>query len=846
MTDSVALRRDLVVVRDEDKLALLSGTSTHHVSGTVLDAVLRIIADRGRVRVEDMAEALVASLQIDPAEGLALVERLVGVVLDRVEEDSDPSAGDDVDAIAVIGIGELARRISVALEQDGRHVVRLAAGMFASQLDPAFREQIVVGRIHEQDEDAWDVDRLRSDLTGARAAVCALDEIYVRAQLDVAAACSEAQVPCLFVSPAVAAIDVGPTSIGSSTAGPGARFDESNDLTQHRFVPKARNIDIERALPRVIDEIGLLASDQLRPGLVNKLCCYRDSTHGGAEEILLEGAGLDPGDVATESTDVLFAAVDTQWPVVTAPRWSKPVSAYRSIGVLGGGTAGYLTALTLRAMRPEIDVTVIESSALGVIGVGEATTSELPAFLHRVLGLDIGELFEQVQPTWKLGIRFQWSAPDHHFNYAFDFGRPLESWLYDQSLEQVTLMSALMEAGKGLALHDGSRTRSLLNTFPFAYHLDNERFVAYLKARALEAGVQMLDRVVEDVELDAHGAVSALCTTNRERLSFDFYVDCSGFRSELLERRLGSRFESYESSLPTDRAIVADIPREGAINPYTTAEFMDHGWCWNIPMPDVNHRGYVYSSAFASEDQAVAEMRRKNPAMGDYWTVDFRSGRHQEFVIGNMAAIGNAYGFVEPLESTAMVATVWQAILLAQHLPELVGEVRKAEAMNREVAGMWDYLRGFLAVHYRFNRGYDTPFWDWCRHEVDLAGAAPIVDLWREGAPLVYQSFGRSVDRHHGGVVFSNFGFDMMMFGLGEQPTAARPPREPEPSYRSRMAATGELAARCLPADETLRMLTTERPDLLRAAVDDPKGWMRHFSQFIATGGWTPQGGIYN
>jgi len=114
------------------------------------------------------------------------------------------------------------------------------------------------------------------------------------------------------------------------------------------------------------------------------------------------------------------------------PQPDRPSSEYRTIGIMGGGTAGYLTALTLKAGRPELDVTVIESSRIPIIGVGEATTSEIVPYLHRILGFDVHEFYQEVQPTWKLGIRFVWGLPgDYSFNFPFDLPRPLESLVYE-------------------------------------------------------------------------------------------------------------------------------------------------------------------------------------------------------------------------------------------------------------------------------------------------------------------------------------------------------------------------------------------------------------------------------
>src|SRR5262245_19014431 len=132
---------------------------------------------------------------------------------------------------------------------------------------------------------------------------------------------------------------------------------------------------------------------------------------------------------------------------------NQSASEYRTVGILGGGTAGYLTALSLKAGRPELDVTLIESSKIPIIGVGEATTSEIVAYLHRMLALDIQEFYREVKPTWKFGIRFIWGLPgEYSFNFAFDIPLPLASLLYDGHLLNTSLLSILMEQKKVLVI----------------------------------------------------------------------------------------------------------------------------------------------------------------------------------------------------------------------------------------------------------------------------------------------------------------------------------------------------------------------------------------------------------
>ena len=491
-----------------------------------------------------------------------------------------------------------------------------------------------------------------------------------------------------------------------------------------------------------------------------------------------------------------------------AVRTSDDDGLVRTVGILGGGTAGYLAALALRRKRPELEVTLIASSRLPVIGVGEATTPLLPQFLHADLGLDVGELFRRVRPTLKLGIRFEWGGGDGHFNYPFGPVHPLEPAVYDGDVKRASLRSMVMSADVvPLERREGGGFRSHLDT-ETAYHLDNRRFVRYLEGKAGERGIPRIDAVIADVELAGDGrGVEALVADDGRRFAFDLYVDCSGFRSLLLERSLGSPFVGYESSLPTDRAIVASAPRAGRLLPYTVAETMDAGWCWNTPQRDADHRGYVYCSAYLGAEEAEAEMRRKIPGLGEARRIAFRAGRHRHFWRGNVVALGNAYGFVEPLESTALHLLIRQIGLLVRAFPLRRGERGIAAVVNRRVAAFWDYVRWFLALHFRFNRRLDTPFWRFCRREVDVSGHGELLSAFRDRGPLSYDPVLAAFE--YPDPLWGAEGVDLLL--LGQQvPTRLPRPGRSRGEWRQWLGLCQAAVARAIPQAEALAALDRE------------------------------------
>ncbi len=488
-----------------------------------------------------------------------------------------------------------------------------------------------------------------------------------------------------------------------------------------------------------------------------------------------------------------------------------------SVGIVGGGTAGYLTAMALKRKVPGLTVTLIESSALPVIGVGEATTPLMPQFLHLDLRLDVHELFREVQPTLKLGIRFEWGSPEAAFHYPFGPVHVLEPGVYDRDLLACSPSSLLMAAGALPLFKDDGEWRSGLGV-DAAYHLDNRRFVRYLKRQARRMGVETVDARIGDVELAGHGetgdgeTVTALVADDGRRFAFDLYVDCSGFRSLLLGKALGSPFLSWADSLPADRALVARVPSSGRVQPYTLAETMSAGWCWSTPQRDADHRGYVFCSAFQEPEDAEREMRRANLRMGETRLIRFRAGRHRHFWRGNVVAMGNAYGFVEPLESTALHMLIRQIGLLTGAFPLRPGERGIAHHMNRKVGAWWDYLQWFLALHYRYNRRLDTPFWRHCRRHADVDRHAELIELYRERGPLSYQPL--SLDSHAvPDPLWGAEGIDLLLLGQGVPCRLPRPATSRE-EWQARTDLYRQAAERALPQAEALGVLD-RRPELL-------------------------------
>jgi tryptophan halogenase len=417
----------------------------------------------------------------------------------------------------------------------------------------------------------------------------------------------------------------------------------------------------------------------------------------------------------------------------------------KNILVLGGGSAGFLAAISLKMKIPALEVSVVRSQAMGVIGVGEATTFAFPNYLHGSLKIEPGEFHRRAQPTWKLGIRFLNWGPRRFFDYTF---RPQVAARWEnlpktngfycyEDFEYADAFPALMSHDKAFLRNKYGGPHIGTDV---AYHIENKTFVAYLEAYAAGIGIVIHDDLVSEIKQDAAG-VAGLVLQSGRTMTADLYLDCSGFASLLLSKTLHEPYVSFKAALFDDRAVWGGWERaDEPIRPYTTAEAMNAGWCWRIDHEFLINRGYVYSSAFLSDDEAEKEFRAKNPKVQTTHAVKFVTGRYERSWVKNVVGIGNASGFVEPLESTSLGVICDESDSLVNSLLECDREPTPTiiRQYNKRFAIKWDNIRDFLAIHFKFNTGLDTNYWRECRARCDIGGAAEVVEYYQENGPGTY------------------------------------------------------------------------------------------------------------
>lgn len=432
------------------------------------------------------------------------------------------------------------------------------------------------------------------------------------------------------------------------------------------------------------------------------------------------------------------------------------------IVVLGGGTAGWMSASALaKLLGPRVAVTLIESEDIGIVGVGEATLPHIRGFVER-LGIDEADFMRATHATYKLGIDFR------------DFGRIGESYIHPFGTfgEKVAGVpfhhywlelaargmagpigdySLAVEAAKANRFAPPAEDDSLRSTYGYAYQFDATLFGPYLRDFALPLGVTRIEGLVTEVRQDAEsGDVAALKLADGREVAGDIFVDCSGFRSLLLGATLGEEWEDWSHWLPCDRAAAMPTAHvEADIAPYTTAVAMPAGWRWRIPLQHRMGNGYVFASAFLSEDEACEAIRAA--AAGDRLAeprvLRFRPGRRRRSWSRNVIGVGLASGFLEPLESTSL----YLAQIAITYLIELFpadGRIddRDRDEFNRLIDMEYDRIRDFLILHYHATTRDDAPFWDHVRTMTVPDTLAGKLELWRGAGRVELYSEGLFYD----------------------------------------------------------------------------------------------------
>ena len=426
--------------------------------------------------------------------------------------------------------------------------------------------------------------------------------------------------------------------------------------------------------------------------------------------------------------------------------------------IVGGGTAGWMTAAALVRLLPHAcTVDLVESEEIGIVGVGEATLPHLRAFVES-LGIDEAEFMRATHATFKLGIDFRdFGRIGTSYLHPFgDFARPVNNvpfyhyWLRmraegrSDELFDYSVANAMAAANRFTP--PSADRASLLSTISYAYQFDSTLFGPYLRRYAEARGARRTEGKVVAVEQDPQsGDVAALRLENEARIEGDLFIDCSGFRSLLLGGTMAESWEDWSHWLPCDRAVALPCaPPAGAIEPYTRATAMSAGWRWRIPLQHRVGNGYVYSSAHISDEEAADAIVAavEGEPMADPRVLRFRAGRRRHSWVGNVVGIGLASGFLEPLESTSIYLVQGAIAQLVELFPIDAIDPADRDSFNRMTDVEYDRIRDFLILHYHATSRDDSGFWNHVRTMAVPDSLAEKIALFRHAGRVSRYSQG--------------------------------------------------------------------------------------------------------
>ena len=468
---------------------------------------------------------------------------------------------------------------------------------------------------------------------------------------------------------------------------------------------------------------------------------------------------------------------------------TKPIE---NIIIVGGGTAGWLSALYLTTFlnqksspsHPKCNITLIESSAIPPVGVGEATIQNIRQ-TFKILDLDEAEWMNHCNATFKIAIKFVNWLTGNQDNFWHPFGDlpevngiNLSHYLIKNKLNNPQFNLQIVHPEIYLCLSQKSpkfgTEKDYEGKVTYGYHLDAGLLAVYLREKAIERGVNHIVDKVQNVSITEQGFIDYLTTENNSQIKGELYLDCSGFRGLLINQVLGESFDSYSDSLLCDRAIAISLEtheQNTPINPYTTATALQSGWAWHTPLYHRSGNGYVYSSHFTSPEMAEVEFRhflgekaQNIPAKH----LKMRIGKNHRTWVKNCVSIGLASGFIEPLESTGIYLIEVGIQTLLHYFPDRSFPPFICQQYNRIMTQYYEEIRDFIVFHYCTTQREDTPFWLANQHDLTIPESL-------QSKLDYFQFMSLNLDEFTKSLLFEGYSYFCILSGMNYLPQTSLP-----------------------------------------------------------------------
>ena len=429
-----------------------------------------------------------------------------------------------------------------------------------------------------------------------------------------------------------------------------------------------------------------------------------------------------------------------------------PDTNIKNIVIVGGGTAGWMAAAALSKIlvHPDINITLVESEAIGTVGVGEATIPHIKYF-NELLGLQEDDFVKKTNATFKLGIEFaDWERVGESYIHPFgEYGLDMEGlnfyhfWLRHKALGNTISIDdynlQIMAARAGKFQRPVNIANSPLSKIAYAFHFDATLYARFMREFAEARGVKRIEGKVINVKLNTQsGFVETIKLESGQCISGDFFIDCTGFKGLLIDGALDSEFEDWADVLPCNRAVTVGCEKIADPIPYTRSTAKTAGWQWRIPLQSRTGNGYVYCEDYISDDEAAQTLLSGLDAepTGDPRFIKFRTGVRRETWKNNVLSLGLAAGFMEPLESTSIHLIQTAIARLMTHIPTKEFTQSTIDFFNQQTYQECTEIRDFLVLHYCATQREDGEFWKYCKNMAIPDTLKQRMNMYKEMAHL--------------------------------------------------------------------------------------------------------------